>query len=284
MKLIDCVASTGAPELVASWVDVCWEGADEELRRELSDAIGILLDRSRMKQGGRQLERLLRDVRSQEDAERMLMGMEGAMEQLYSAMKLTGDGLRIWHRFAPRVLTYRVEFLEEAVRHASSDDEAWDAAVRYLEAHPGDTGHLEALRMMEVFGREALARRILERWLERRAANVLALAEAVVAADRMSTPCKYLHPVLEAFMGALSEQLPAPHATAVEQAQALAHKHGYRLRKRRSSSRKQKVASTTARRPPRSKKKPASEGAAPPEESERSPPRAVSPEEGEERS
>jgi hypothetical protein len=236
-----------------------------------------------MKQGGRQLERLLRGVRNMEDAERMLMGVEGAMEQVYSSLKLSGDGLRIWRRFAPRVLTYQVEFLEEAVRHASSDAEAWDAAVRYLEAHPENMGHIEALRTMEVSGREALARRILERWLERRAANVLALAEAVVAAERMNTPCKYLHPVLEAFMRALSEQLPALHAPVVEQAQALAREHGYRLRKR-GASRKKKAASTTARRASRSKKKPAAEGAAPPEESERSPPKAVSPEEGEESS
>jgi hypothetical protein len=283
MKLIECVASTAATDLVESWVDVCWEGADEELRRELSEAVYILLDRSRMKQGGRQLERLLRGVQSQEDVARILMEMEGAIEQVYSAMKLTGEGLRIWRRFAPRVLTYQVEFLQEAVRHASSDDEAWDAAVRYLEAHPGDTGHLEALRTMEVYGREALAGRVLERWLERRAGNVLALAEAVVAAERMGTPCKYLHPVLEAFMRALSEQLPAPQSPAVEQAQALAHKHGYQLRKRRSS-RKQKAAGTTARRAPRSKKKPAAEGAAPPKESERSPPKAGSPAEGEESS
>ena len=62
------------------------------------------------------MERLLRGVRNMEDAERMLMGMEGAMEQVYSSMKLTGDGLRIWRRFASRVLTYQVEFLEVAVR------------------------------------------------------------------------------------------------------------------------------------------------------------------------
>ncbi|MFY0566371.1 DUF6109 family natural product biosynthesis protein [Archangium lansingense] len=283
MELIECVASTCAPDLVESWVDVCWEGASEELRRELSEAVRILLDRSRMKQGGRQLERLLRGVRSLEDAERMLMEVEGAMEQVYSSMKLTGDGLRIWRRFAPRVLTYQVEFLEVAVRQAVSDAEAWDAAVRYLEAHPGNTGHIEALRAMELSGREALARRILERWLERRTANVLALAEAVVAAGRMNTPCKYLHPVLEAFMRALSEQLPALQAPVVEQARALAHKHGYRLRKR-GASRKKKAASTTARRASRSKKKPAAKDAAPPEKSERSPPKAVSPKDGEESS
>ena len=281
MELIECVASTCAPDLVESWVEVCWEGANEELRRELSEAVRILLERSRMKQGGRQLERLLRGARSLEDAERMLMGVEGAMEQVYASMELTGDGLRIWRRFAPRVLTYQVEFLEEAVRHASSDAEAWDAAVRYLEAHPGDMGHLEALRTMEMFGRETLARRILERWLERRATHVPALAEAAVAAGRMNTPCKYLHPVLEAFMRALAEQLPARQAPVVEQAKALAHEHGYRLRKRRAS-RKKKAASTTARRASRSKKKPAAEGAAPPEESGRSPPKAVSPEEGKE--
>ncbi|WP_309895697.1 DUF6109 family natural product biosynthesis protein [Archangium sp.] len=271
-ELIECVASTCAPDLVESWVEVCWEGASEELRRELSEAVRILLDRSRMKQGGRKLERLLHGARDMEDAARMLMEVEGAMEQVYSSMRLTGDGLRIWRRFAPRVLTFQVEFLEEAVRHASSDAEAWDVAVRYLEAHPGNTGHLEALRTMEVCGREALARRILERWLERRAPHVLALAEAVVAAGGMNTPCKYLHPVLEAFMRASSEQLPALHAPVVEQARALAHEHGYRLRKR-GASRKKKAASTTARRASRSKKKP-----------ESSPPKAGSPEEGEESS
>ncbi|OJT20875.1 hypothetical protein BO221_28665 [Archangium sp. Cb G35] len=271
MELLECVASTCAPDLVESWVDVCWEGASEELRRELSEAISILLNRSRMKQGGRQLERLLRDVRSLEDAER-LMEVEGAMEQIYSSMKLIGDGLRIWRRFAPKVLTYQVQFLEEAVRHASSDAQAWDAAMRYLEAHPGNTGYIEALRTMVMFERKALARHILERWLEGLAANVLALAEAVVAAGRMDTPCEYLHPVLEAFMRALAEQLPASHAPVVEQAQALANKHGYRLRKR-GASRKKKDASTTGRRASRSKKK-----------SGGSPSKAVSPEEGEESS
>ena len=283
MELLECVASTCAPDLVESWVDVCWEGANEELpegaQRSRPYPAGPQPDEA----GRRQLERLLRGVRNLEDAERMLMGVEGAMEQAYSSMKLTGDGLRIWRRFAPRVLTYQVEFLEEAVRQASSDAEAWDAAVRYLEAHPGNTGHIEAIRTMEVSGREALARRVLERWLEGRAANVLALAEAVVAAGRMNTPCKYLHPVLEAFMRALLEQLPALQAPVVEQAQALAREHGYRLRKRRAS-RKKKAASTTARRASRSKKKPAAAGAAPPKESGRSPPKAASLEEGEESS
>jgi hypothetical protein len=271
--LIECVASTCAPDLVESWVEVCWEGASEELRREFSEAVRILLDRGRMKQEGRQLERLLRGARNMEEAERMLLELEEAMmEQVSSSMKLTGDGLRIWRRFAPRVLTYQVEFLEEAVRQASSDAEAWDAAVRYLEAHPGNMGHLEALRTMEVCAREALARRILERWLERLADHVLALAEAVVAAGSMNTPCQYLHPVLEAFMRALSEQLPALKAPVVEQARALAHEHGYKLRKR-GASRKKKAASTTARRASRAKK-----------ESESSPPKAGSPEEGEESS
>lgn len=282
-ELIECVATTCTPDLVASWVEVCWEGANEELRRGLSEAVRILLDRSRMKEEGRKLERLLRGARNLEDAARVLMEVEGAIEQVSSSMKLTGDGLRIWRRFAPRVLTYQVEFLEEAVRQASSDAEAWDAAVRYLEAHPGNTGHLEALRTMELSGREALARRILERWLERRAANVLAIAEAVMAAERMDTPCKYLHPVLEAFMRALAEQVPALQAPVVEQARALAQAHGFRLRKRRAS-RKKKAAGTPARRASRSKKKPAAEGAAPPKESGRSPPKAASPEEGEESS
>lgn len=281
MDLIECVASTCAPDLVESWVDVCWEGASEELRRELSEAIGILMDRSRMKQGGRQLERLLRGARNLEEAERLVMGMEGALEQLSSAMKVTGEGLRTWRRFASRVLTYRVEFLEEAVRQASSEAEAWEAAVRYLEAHPGNTGHIEAIRTMELDGRGALAQRVLERWLERRAAHVQTLAEAAVAAGRMGIPCKYLHPVLEAFMRALLEQSSAPQAPVVEQARVLAHEHGFRLRKRRAS-RKKKAAGTPARRPSRSKKKPAAEGAAPPKESERSPPKAVSPEDGEE--
>ncbi|HEX5754505.1 MAG TPA: DUF6109 family natural product biosynthesis protein [Archangium sp.] len=273
MELIECVASTCAPDLVESWVEACWEGANEELRRALSEAISLLLGRSRMKQGGRQLEQLLRGVRNIEEAERMLMEVEGAMEQVHASMKLTGDGLRIWRRFAPRVLTYKVDFLEEAVRHASSDAEAWDATVRYLEAHPGNTGHIEALRTMDVCGREALARRVLDRWLERSAADVPALAEAALAAERMNTPCRYLHPVLGAFMQALAEQLTAPQIPVVEQARALANKHGFRLRKRRAS-RKKKSESAPASRASRSKKKPAAKGAAPP---------ADSPEDGEER-
>ncbi|PTL78973.1 DUF6109 family natural product biosynthesis protein [Vitiosangium sp. GDMCC 1.1324] len=276
-ELVECVASTCAPDLVESWVEVCWEGADEELRSMLSEAILILLDRSRAKQGGRRLDKLLRGAQSLEDAARMVMEVEGAMDQVHSAMKLAADGLRIWRRFAPRVLTYRVEFLEEAVRHASSDAEAWDAAVRYLEVHPGDMGHLEALRTMAVFGRESLARRILARWLERLSAHVLALADAVVAAGRMGTPCEYFHPVLEAFMKALAEQSPAPHSATVEQARALAHEHGFRLRKRRSP-RKKKAESTPARRAPRSKKK---KGAAPPKEPESNPRETRSPEDGE---
>ena len=269
-ELIECVASTCAPDLVESWVEVCWEGASEELRREFSEAVRILLDRGRMKQEGRRLERLLGGARNLEEAERMVMELERAMEQASSSTKLTGDGLRIWRRFASRVLTYQVRFLEEAVRQASSDAEAWDAAMRYLEAHPGNTGHIEALRTMELFGREALARRIVERWLERCADQVLALAEAVVTAERMNTPCMYLHPVLEAFMRSLSQQPPALPAPVVAQARALAHEHGYQLRKR-GASRKKKAASTTERRASRSKKKP-----------ERSLPKAVSPEEGEE--
>jgi hypothetical protein len=251
--LIDAVASTYAPELVEAWVDACWEGADEELRRVLSGAISTLLDRSRVKQSGRRMERLLRGAQGPEDVFRILTQVEGAVEEVQAVMKLPPEGLRTWRRFASRVLPYQVEFLEVAVRQAASDAEAWEAAERYLEAHSGDTGHIEVLRTMEVLGRGALARRVLTRWVERRASDVRALAEAALAAERMGTPCEYLHPLLEAFMRALAEQPPAESVTkAMKQAQALARKHGYRLRKRRAPRKKGTKASAGGA--PRSKR------------------------------
>jgi hypothetical protein len=275
-ELTGCVASTCAPSLVESWVEACWQGADEELRHVLSEAILILLDRSRERQGERQLEReleqRLRGAQSVKDVERLFEEVERLLEEpVPPKAKLTADGLRTWRRFAPRVLPYRVEFLKEAVRHASSDTEAWEAAVRYLEAHPGNTGHMEALRALDLFGREALARRVLERLLERCAANVLALAEAAVAAGRVGISCKYLHPLLESFMLAMAEQPPSAQAEAVQQARALAGKHGFQLSKRKAA-RGKRASGTPARRAPRSKKKkPAAEDVAPPKEPEGSP-------------
>ncbi|MBN1205127.1 MAG: hypothetical protein JXB05_09410 [Myxococcaceae bacterium] len=255
-ELIDGVASACAPELVEAWVDACWEGADEELRRVLSGAISTLLDRSREKKAGREMDQLLRGTQDPEEAFRILTQVEGALEQAQALMKLPPEGLRTWRRFASRVLPYRAEFLEVAVRQAASDTEAWEAAERYLEAHPGDTGHIEVLRTMEVLGRGELARRALARWLERRANDVQALAEAAMAAERMNTPCEYLHPMLEAFMRAWAERPPAESPTGVlKQAQALARRHGYRLRKRRAPRKKKssKASAGGAPRPKRAK-------------------------------
>jgi acyl-CoA synthetase (AMP-forming)/AMP-acid ligase II len=256
--LVEAVASTCVPELVEAWVDACWESADEELRRVLSGAISILLDRSRVKSSGRQMEQLLRGAQGEKDALRILLKMEGALEQAQALMKLPPEGLRTWRRFASRVLPYRGEFLEQAVRQASSDTEAWEAASRYLEAHSGDTAYLEVLTTMEALGRGELAKRVLAQWLERRAGNVRGLAEAVVVAERMNTPCEHLHPVLDAFLRALEAQPPAENPPeVVRRAQAVAREHDYRLRKRRAP-RKKKASADGAPRPKRkSRAKPA---------------------------
>jgi hypothetical protein len=239
-ELVEAVASTCPPELVESWVEACWEGAHEELRSELSEAVIILLDRSRLKKVGPKLEQVLRGARNEEEILEVLTEVEGVLEQAQAVMKLSAEGLRIWHRFASRVLTYRVEFLEVGVREAPSDSEAWEAAARYLEAHPGDAGYVEALRTMELSDRKELAARVLAQWLGRRANDVQALAEAVVAAERMGTPCKYLHSVMEAFLRALAEHKPSSPSEVVRQAQALVRAHQVRLRKPRAPRKKKK--------------------------------------------
>lgn len=271
IQLARCVASTFAPSRVEAWVEACWEGADEELRYVLSEAILILLQLSQERQGARQLEQQLeqrlRSAQSVAEVGKVWAEIERLIEEPPpTTAKLTGEVLRTWLRFAPRMLPYRLEFLQQAVRQASSDTEAWKAAMRYLEAHPGDTGHMETLRALDLLGREPLARRVLERWLERRAAQVPALANAALTAGRMSAPCKYLHPLLEAFMQALVEQPPSEHPEVVRQAQALARKHGYRLR-RGKVLRERPVPGPPARRVPRKKKKkkPAAEEGAPPQ-------------------
>ena len=238
-ELADGVASTCEPHLVEEWVDALWEKADEELRRVLSGAISVLLDRSRLKSSGRRLDSVLRGARNEEDVLRLLMEEEGMLEQAQAAMKLPPEGLRTWHRFASRVLPYQVELLEVAVREASSDTEASQAGTRYLEAHPGDRGYVEVLRTMALCGYDALAKRFLAQWLERRAGDVQALAGAVTVADRMSTPCQYLHAVLEAFLQVLAEQPPSGALTeVVQEAKEVAREHGYRLRKRRAPRKK----------------------------------------------
>lgn len=241
-ELVEAVASTCPPDLVESWVEACWESAHEEVRSELSEAVSILLDRSRLRKEGRKLEQVLRGARSEEELLEVLTEVDGVLKQAQAAMKLSAEGLRIWHRFASRVLTYQVEFLEVAVRQASSDAEAWEAAERYLEAHPGDAGYVEVLRTMELSDRKELAARVLAQWLGRRANDVQALAKAVVAAERMGTPCEYLHPVMEAFLRALEEHKPSESSEVVRQAQALARAHQVRLRKRRAPRKKKKEA------------------------------------------
>jgi hypothetical protein len=246
--LAECVASTFKRELVESWVDACWEGADEELRYVLSSAVIILLDRTRDKSVKRQLERMLRGVHSVDDAEHLLLRMEGALEQAEALLKLSPEGLRIWRRFAPRMLTYQVEFLNEAVAQASSDAEAWEAAERYLAAHGGDSAYLDVLQAMDGTQREKLSQRILTRWLEQRSNDVQALAEAAVACERRGVPCKRLHPVLEAFLLALVAQPPSEPSPAVQQAQQLARMHDIRLRKPRASRKKKEPSETPAKR------------------------------------
>ncbi|HYI03200.1 DUF6109 family natural product biosynthesis protein, partial [Hyalangium sp.] len=239
--LVESVASTSAPDLVESWMDACWEGAEEELRHVLSEAILVLLDRTRDKNAKQKMERMLRGAQSQEDAAQILLEAEGVLEEVDALMVLPPEGLRIWRRFGSRVLTYRVEFLLVALRHASSDSEAWEIALRYLDAHEGDSAYIETLQTMDGAGREELSRRVLARWMERRANDVEALAEAAVACGRVGAPCKYIHPVLEAFLLAQAGQPPpAVPSAAVKQAQVLARDHHLRLRKRKPSGKKKK--------------------------------------------
>jgi hypothetical protein len=239
-ELVEAVAFTCPLELVESWVDACWEGADEELRRMLSSAIAILLDRTRDKKVKRRMDKVL-GARSPEEAARLLLG--GLWEEAEDWEALSAEGLRIWRRFAPRMLTYDVEFLNEAVRQAPSSAEAWEAAERYLEAHSGDPAYVEALRAMEAGGREELSRRVLARWMEQRSGNMQALAEAALAGEGMGLPCKYLHPVLESFLVALAGQPPSAPSPAVKQAQALARGHKVQPPKRKASRKKASSAS-----------------------------------------
>jgi hypothetical protein len=223
--LIEAVAFTCSPELVEAWVEACWEGADEELRRVLSGAIVTLLDRTRDKRAMRMMERKVLSARSVKEAERLLLGEEGLEEAVKEWRTLSAEGLRIWRRFAPRMLTYDVGFLKEAVRQASSPDEAWEAVERYLEANRGDVAHLQALKAADMAQREELSRRVLARWMEERSGDVQALAEAAVAGERMGLPCEYLHPVLESFLLASAAQPPAAPSVAVSHAREMASRH-----------------------------------------------------------
>jgi hypothetical protein len=253
--LADGVASTCEPELVEAWVDALWEDADEQLRHVLSGAIGTLLERSQVKSSERRLDRLLRGARDERQALQVLMEVEGALDQAQAMMKLPPEGLRIWRRFASRVLPYQAEFLELAVCQATSDAEVWQAITRYLQAHPGDRGYAEVLRSMEGLGHEDLAKRVLAQWLELRAGDEQTLAGAVMAAHRMGMSCHFLHPVLEAFMQVLAKQQASKVPTeAVRQAREVARKHGYRLRKRRAPRKKAggaKAPAESASRPMR---------------------------------
>jgi hypothetical protein len=280
--LVDGVASTCAPELVEAWVEALWEGADEPLRRELGGAIKTLLDRSRVKSSGRQLDRLLRGAKDEKQAIRILM--EHQLEHAQALEKLSAEGLRIWRRFASRVFPFQEKFLEVALHEAASDTEAWQAAMAYLQAHPGDRGYVEVLRAMDMVRLEVLAKRALAQWLEQRAGDVRALAGAVMAADRMATPCQYLHPVLEAFMQALAERPPSEAPTEeVQRARTVAGNHGYRLRKRRASRKKKAGSKAPTEGSPRPRRRSRAKAAQPEARHEQSP--AVEPvREDEERS
>lgn len=242
--LMEAVAFSCPPELVESWVDACWEGADEPLRRLLSGAIVILLDRTRDKKAKRRMERKVLSARSLEEVARILFGGEDQEEAARDWGELSTEGLRIWRRFVPRMLTYDAEFLNEAVRQASSPAEAWAAVERYLEANRGDTAYLEALQATDMAGREELAQRVLARWIERCSGHAQALAEAAVAGERMGLPCKYLHPVLKSFLVAAAAQPSSDPSAAVKQAQALARGHRVQVRKRKASRKKAATAPT----------------------------------------
>lgn len=254
--LIEVVALTCSPPLVEAWVEACWDGADEALRHALSGAIVTLLERSRAKRAGKDVDSLLRGAQTAEEAMRVLLGMEGAFEEAQALLELPPEGLRTWRRFASRVLPYRREFLEEASRQATSDDEAWEATLRYLEAHPGDGAYLDALSAMCMTGRELFGKRVLARWLERLGGDAHALAEAAVATERTATPCEYLHPLLEAFLAAQAGPRPASESSAaVRQARLLARAHGIRQRKPRAPRKKKAASEAPSERAPRPKRK-----------------------------
>jgi hypothetical protein len=246
IELIEAVAFTCAPEWVEAWVEACWEDADEPLRRVLSGAIVILLENAREKKARRRMEHMIRGARSLEEAARILLGDEGLEGAAEDWGELSAEGLRIWRRFAPRMLTYDAAFLNEAVRQASSQAEAWEAVERYLKAHGGDAGHIEALLAADRGGRKELAQRVMARWMEQRAGDVQALAQAAVASEGMGLPCEYLHPLLESFLLAMAALPPSAPSPAVVQAQAMARRHEVRPRKRKAS-RKKAAASPAAR-------------------------------------
>ncbi|WP_224362696.1 DUF6109 family natural product biosynthesis protein [Hyalangium versicolor] len=252
--LVECVASTYAPELVESWVEGSWELADEELRRVLSGAISVLLDRSRNKQAVRKMERLVRGALDSKDAARLVI--EQGIEQLAATVELSAEGLRIWRRFGSRMLTYRAEFLEEAVRQAASEAEAWEVAERYLQARAGDPAYIDVLLAMDGGGQIGLARRVLGRWVERRSEDVQALAKAALSLGSMEAPCEYLHPMLEALLRTLEGQPQSARTAEVLRALALARDHGVRLRKRRAPRKKKEPANPEKEPAPRRKRKP----------------------------
>ncbi|MDC0713147.1 DUF6109 family natural product biosynthesis protein [Stigmatella sp. ncwal1] len=253
-ELVECVAFTFALELVESWVEACWEGAGEEVRTVLSGAISILLDRTRDKKARSQMDALLRGVRSPEEAMQLLMGGKGALKKMEALMALTPEGLGIWRRLGSQVLPYRVEFLQEAVRQATSDAQAWEAAMRYLEAHERDPVYVETMQALAGGQWPELADRVVTQWLEKCADDVEALAEAAIACDRSGAPCQYIHPVLEAFLLTSAVRPPRVLTEAVKQARALARAHGLRLRKRRAPRKKKEASNQSPEQAPRRKR------------------------------
>jgi hypothetical protein len=255
IDLIEGMAFTCDPGPVESWLDASWEDAGEELRPVLSDALTILLDRTRDKSARRQMEQILRGTKNPAEAVRLLMQEGDILEKAETLIKLSPEGLRLWRRFGPRAFTYRPDLLREALRQASSELEAWDVASRYLAAHPGDVAHIETMQALHGGRWKKLANRALEHWLERRSKNVQALAEAAVACEKASTPCEYLHPVLEAFLLELAAQPSTPPTAAVRQAQVVARVHGLRVRKRRAPRKKKQGTQAPKERAPRAKRK-----------------------------
>jgi hypothetical protein len=180
--------------------------------------------------------------------------MEGLTEERLEGGALSGEGLRIWRRFGSRMLTYDADLLREAVEQATSSAEAWEVAERYLKANSGDAAYVDALNALELGGRKELTERVLGQWLERCAGSPQALAEAGLAGSAMGLPCRYLHPVLAAFLEALAGQTPvAPISPAVMEACELARVHEVKRPRRKASRKKAAGAAPKRRASPRRK-------------------------------
>jgi hypothetical protein len=249
--LLASVLTGASLPAATSILGACWDGADEEGRREMSPMVVSLMDRAHEETDDSDLMAELGQRSMLGRLMRALDGDEGGMPPLVGPMRA------VWRRVGERAVRYHPELLAWALSESKSPGEARRRIADYRAGRRDVDVLLEAIRAVAETERDDLADLVVD--LEREVLRSFAddpasLARAFRWARTRGAPGRLLRDLARALLEAVARHpLPSPPPSWAGELEAAGRLIGKKVRRK---LRRERPGSPEVAAPPKSRRKP----------------------------